>query len=129
MCHFLNLNCLDMKIEKMGIEPEAMDILSHYDWPGNVRELENIIERAIVLSDGDTIKVSDLPILLETPLSKDFLRLPEEDMPLNNALESLERQLIEKAMDKASGVKMKAAQMLGLKTSTFYYKLEKYGMI
>ncbi len=129
VCHFLNLKCSDMKIKKMGIEPEAMDILSHYDWPGNVRELENIVERAIVLSDGDTIKASDLPILLEIPLSNDFLRLPKEDMPLNDSLESLERQLIEKAMDKASGVKMKAAQMLGLKTSSLYYKLEKYGMV
>ncbi|MDQ1327055.1 MAG: two-component system, NtrC family, response regulator HydG, partial [Candidatus Poribacteria bacterium] len=95
---------------------------------GNVRELENVIERAVVLCEGEEIGLIDLPILLGDP-RRMTLNLPREDLPLDQALEDLERQLIGRALEKSKGVKTEAARILGLKTSALYYKLEKYGMI
>ena len=99
-----------------------------YSWPGNVRELENVIERAVVLCEDNEIGLNDLPVLLGDP-NRSALRLFQEDMPLVDALEDLERQLIARAMEKAGGVKTEAARILGLKTSALYYKLEKYRMV
>jgi len=61
--------------------------------------------------------------------SRTTLRLFKEDLPLVEALEDLERQLIARALEKSKGVKTEAARILGLKTSALYYKLEKYGMM
>jgi two-component system response regulator HydG len=82
----------------------------------------------VVLCEREEISLSDLPILLGDP-SRTTLRLLKEDLPLVEALEDLERQLIARALEKAKGVKTEAARILGLKTSALYYKLEKYDMI
>ena len=87
-----------------------------------------MIERALVLCDGDEIQLRDFPILLENG-GQNILSLPEEDLPLDMLLENLERRLIERAMEKAGGVKTKTADILGIKTSALYYKLEKYKLI
>jgi len=105
-----------------------MQELANYCWPGNVRELENVIERAVVLCENDEIGLNDLPILLGDP-NRTTLRLLRDDLPLVEALEDLERQLIARALEKSKGVKTEAARILGLKTSALYYKLEKYSMI
>ncbi|MBD3184720.1 response regulator [Candidatus Poribacteria bacterium] len=126
--HFLRKKSSQLNKKQSHITPEAMQELSKYVWPGNVRELENVIERTVVLSENDEIGLNDLPILLNDP-SRTTLNLLHEDMPLVEALEDLERQLIARAMEKSKGVKTEAARILGLKTSALYYKLEKYEMI
>ena len=105
-----------------------MKELMNYSWPGNVRELENVIERAVVLCEREEIGLNDLPILLGDP-TRTTLRLLREDLPLVEALEDLERQLIARALEKSKGVKTEAARILGLKTSALSYKLEKYAML
>ncbi|MCK5732588.1 MAG: sigma-54-dependent Fis family transcriptional regulator, partial [Candidatus Latescibacteria bacterium] len=127
--HFLEKTCARLSRKTAGIAPRAMEVLVDYHWPGNVRELENVLERAIVLCDGDQIGVNDLPLLLRDSGSERMLRVPEGDLPLTETLEDLEKQLIERAFEKARGVKTRAAQILGIKTSALYYKLEKYDMI
>jgi two-component system response regulator HydG len=102
--------------------------MQKYHWPGNIRELENLIERAIVLCDGDEILLQDFPVLLGNG-GHNILNVPKEDMPLTMVMEDLELQLIKRAMEKAGGVKTKAAEILGMKTSALYYKLEKYNLI
>jgi len=124
--HFLEKKCAQLGRKRVKIHPRAMELLLNYCWPGNVRELENVLERAIVLCDGDEICVSDLPILTEEIDWGAVLRLPDTQMPLTQTLEELERQLIERALEKAKGIKTRAAQILGIKTSALYYKLEKY---
>ena len=104
-----------------------MEKLLAYDWPGNVREFENVLERGAVLCDAGQIRDADLPLFSQGEASSLFI--PENKLDLNQALESVEKQLLEKAMDQARGVKTEAAQLLGIKTSALYYKLEKYGMI
>ena len=126
--HFLKKKSAEMKKPVLRISQQALEALQKYDLPGNVRELENLIERALVLCDGDEIQLRDFPILLKNG-GQNILNLPEEDLPLDMVLEDLERQLIERAMEKAGGVKTKTADILGIKTSALYYKLEKYKMI
>ncbi|MBM3242393.1 sigma-54-dependent Fis family transcriptional regulator [Candidatus Poribacteria bacterium] len=126
--HFLQKKSAEMKKPVLRISQQALEDLSKYNWPGNIRELENLIERALVLCDGDEIQLRDFPLLLENG-GQNILRLPEEDLPLDMLLENLERRLIERAMEKAGGVKTKTADILGIKTSALYYKLEKYKLI
>jgi two-component system response regulator HydG len=109
----------------------ALDRLMEYDWPGNVRELENVMERALVLAEGEVLMEDDLPFLpsgdaLDTSLLD--AALSGGGMDLNQAVEGLEERLLRRALEQARGVKAEAARLLGLKTSALYYKLEKYGI-
>jgi two-component system response regulator HydG len=111
-----------------GVDDAALARLCLYNWPGNVRELENVIEQALVFAEGDKIGVSALPGQLRGGGSESTLAVPTGEMTLPEVLEDLERQLIQKAYDKSSGVKTETARLLGIKTSALYYKLEKYGI-
>ena len=109
----------------------AVARLREYDWPGNVRELENVMERALVLSEGPVLQEDDLPFLARgTALDTSLLDavIPEGGLDLNQAVDGLEERLIRKALEQARGVKAEAARLLGLKPSALYYKLEKYGI-
>ena len=125
--HFAARLCRARGLTPVTIEPEALNLLGRYHWPGNVRELENVIERALVLCEGNRISTRDLPFAdastkLEVPL-------PGGHPPLREVVEQVERQLIERAMRAADGNKSEAARLLDLKASVLYYKLEKYGLI
>ncbi|MCB9540779.1 MAG: sigma-54-dependent Fis family transcriptional regulator [Myxococcales bacterium] len=109
------------------ISPGALEALQRYPWPGNVRELENAIEQSLVFAEGDTLEKRDLPAHV-TGTSLSMPTLPDDDMPLTERLETLEKALIERAFDQAEGVKTECARLLGIKTSALYYKLEKYGI-
>ena len=126
--HFLRKKSSQLNKDLPRVNERALQELMNYSWPGNIRELENVIERAVVLCEREEIGLNDLPILLGDP-SRTTLRLLREDLPLVEALEDLERQLIGRALEKAKGVKTEAARILGLKTSALYYKLEKYDML
>ena len=97
-------------------------LLLEYRWPGNVRELENIIERAILLSPGETLRVD---AALARPTEE--YHLGQEN--LNQILEKLERRLIQDALAQAEGVQAQAAKLLGIQRSTLQYKLQKYGFL
>lgn len=110
------------------ISKEARDLLLQYDYPGNVRELENIIERSLVVSRGDTITVQDLPFQIREELQEAKLHLDPEGESLNAMLSHIERDLILKALEKHEGVQTKAAQSLGLSERVLRYKMHKYGL-
>ena len=111
-----------------GIDEAALARLQAHAWPGNVRELENVVEQSLVFAEGPSIGVGALPASLKASSSESALSVPHGNMSLPEILEDLERQLIEKAYDKAGGVKTECARILGVKTSALYYKLEKYGI-
>jgi two-component system response regulator HydG len=120
-----------------GITDAALARLYAYRWPGNVRELGNVIEQALVFTDGDRITPEALPEALrmttEARLSTHEsgaadLPVPSGTMALPDLLDDLEKQLILKAYTQAKGVKTETARLLGIKTSALYYKLEKYGI-
>ncbi len=108
---------------------DALARMRHYDWPGNVRQLENVVEQALVFAEGTAIGVEDLPPAISGLSPAAALHLPDDERPLPDILEDLERQLIVRALERADGVKTEAARMLGIKTPSLYYKLEKYGLI
>jgi two-component system NtrC family response regulator len=107
--------------------PEAlMPYFEVYRWPGNVRELENIIERIIVLTDGELVRLADLPDCLRVePDRKNLLqlKLPPEGI----SLESVEKELILTALRKFDWNRSRAAQYLDLSRKTLIYRMEKYG--
>ncbi len=106
------------------ISCKATELLQNYAWPGNVRELENILERAINLADMNhesSLTISHFPSLVEkTQLS--------EEKTLPQAVESLEKQIIIKALKKVNGNKTQAAKILGIHSSALYRKLNKYDL-
>ncbi len=114
-----------------GLSEEALSRLVEYDWPGNVRELENIMERALVLAEGEVLIEDDLPFLPPSAGPDTTLieaAIPTGGMDLNQAVEGIEARLLRRALQQAKGVKAEAARLLGIKPSALYYKLEKYGI-
>ncbi len=124
--YFLNKFSRQMGKPIQNIDPEAMETLKLYDWPGNVRELANVIERSVVLGEGNILKIVDLPKSLTHSADKIVSKGPAGSFP--QAVENLEKELINEALEEAHGNKSKAARQLGLKRTTFNNKLKKYEM-
>lgn len=124
--YFLEKLTVKNRSDKKKINKEGMKLLINYSWPGNIRELENLIERLIVISEGNEID----PLLVGAHLSNSLtVGADYYSLPLDDAVCAFEKSLIVQAMKKANGVKNRAAKMLGISTSVLYYKLEKYGLI
>ena len=128
--HFFEKKCREMNLPLRCLTDGAIQTLVDYRWPGNVRELENVIERTIVLADGDEVGSHDLPLTFEDSSERRQAVVGDEadGMLLNQRLDALENDLITRAMGEANQVKTRAAELLGIKTSALYYKLEKYGI-
>lgn len=131
--HFTKKKCGEMNIPPKRLTEEALTGLKSYPWPGNVRELENVIERTMVLVDGEQIGYHDLPLAFDEAAVKEeaadgAAAADDGSLLLNEHLDELERDLIVRAMEEARHVKTKAASLLGIKTSALYYKLDKYGL-
>lgn len=126
--HFMVKKCEEMNIILKRLTDEAMTGLVRYPWPGNVRELENVIERTIVLSDGEQVDYQDLPLIFDEVSVDRERQGTGGSIALNERLDDMERDLIARAMDEANHVKTKAASLLGIKTSALYYKLDKYDL-
>jgi two-component system response regulator AtoC len=99
--------------------PEVLDLFISYDWPGNVRELENIIERAVILSDSEQIGKEDVSIPAVHAV---------RDTPAASSLEEMEKEHIQKVLLEAEGNQSKASQILGIDRKTLYLKLKRYGI-
>jgi two-component system response regulator PilR (NtrC family) len=111
------------------IDADAMKALTSYQWPGNVRELENMIERLVIISHGDTIGSEYIPdFVRNTPPCSDLVALdiPEEGLDLETILENAEKTLLRKALEKSGGVKTEAAKLLKLSFRSFRHRLQKY---
>jgi DNA-binding NtrC family response regulator len=121
--YFLKKTCCRMGKCVKSIEPEALDLLCHYQWPGNVRELENVIERAVILASSDRITVDDLPADLAQ-----LYGVPSDSQLLDNSLAAVEREQILKVLRETGGNKARAAAILGITKKTLYSKLRTYGI-
>jgi len=106
-----------------GLSPEALAALTAYHWPGNVRELMNIVERSVVLGEGSTIGLNDLPVDLALPRGRSAAA---EASPLNEATEQFQRQMVLRALERARGNVSEAARLLGVHRNSLKGKLRRW---
>jgi transcriptional regulator with GAF, ATPase, and Fis domain len=107
-----------------GATPAAYALLQGYGWPGNVRELRNVIERAMLLSDGDRLDARDFTVTSGAVSASDEFELP----PTGVDLEKLERSLVAQALKRSGGNQTKAGTFLGLNRDQIRYRIEKFGL-
>jgi two-component system response regulator PilR (NtrC family) len=126
---FVDRYARELGKDPVPVDAEAMDLLIAYGYPGNVRELENVIERAVALSRGDSIGVDLMPpTLLRPPESAVAATIPQGGIDLDALLADYERSLIAEALRMCGGVKKHAARLLGLSFRSLRYRLDKLGM-
>jgi len=113
------------------VSQDAMRRLMAYSWPGNVRQLENAIERAVAISAGRSqIDVTDLPVEIQQaqePALPSTVSLPEDGLDLDAFIAHVERELIERSLERTGGNKGRAAKLLNLKRTTLVEKLKRFG--
>jgi transcriptional regulator with GAF, ATPase, and Fis domain len=126
--HFLQKHKKECQLRAKKISGHALQSLLDYPWPGNVRELESVIERAVILAEGEMINEEDLPpeILHKVTNQAASSAIDVPDGGLN--LEELEKYLLTRALEKSGGVVAKAARLLGLTYRTFQYRMIKFGL-
>jgi DNA-binding NtrC family response regulator len=115
----------------MQVSQDAMRSLMAYQWPGNVRQLENAIERAVALSGGRReVDVVDLPAEVQTTPQDavaPFVDFPESGLDLPAYLATIERELIQRSLERTGGNRNKAAELLRIKRTTLVEKLKRLG--
>jgi two-component system, NtrC family, response regulator AtoC len=127
--HFMDVCNRNLGLEIEGIEQDAMRLLLDYAWSGNVRELENVIERAMVLTEGPRIGEEDLPHHVRSPVRPlDDAELGEDELSVKKHGAVLERRLIQKALERTGGNKTRAAELLELSSRALLYKMRDYGL-
>jgi transcriptional regulator with PAS, ATPase and Fis domain len=122
--HFLTRFARESGKAIRGVTPAALQRLMSFHWPGNVRELENILERAVALSDGGTVDAGDIHLDI-SPAPNSAHR---EFLPEGMTLEQWEDQMILEALRRAGGNKSQAARLLGLSRNALRYRLSKIGV-
>jgi DNA-binding NtrC family response regulator len=120
--HFLKRFAEENGRPALSISDVALGQLASYGWPGNVRELENVIERAVVLADGDTIEPRHLPAEVAVAVKR-------SDVPVipGATMDELERYAILKTLESVGGSTGRAAEILGVSVRKIQYKLQEYG--
>ena len=112
------------------VAQDAIRRLMAYSWPGNVRQLENAIERAVAISAGrPQIDAADLPVEIQQaePALPSTVSLPEDGLDLDVFIAHVERELIERSLERTGGNKGRAAKLLNLKRTTLVEKLKRFG--
>lgn len=127
--HLLERQRERLGLDVSSVDPEAMAVLLEYSWPGNIRELENVIERALVLTDGDTITLEDLPEIVRRPAPEGpGVAIDGGDLSVKRQGAKLEKHLIQLALDRTGGNKTQAAELLELSPRALRYKVQEYGI-
>ncbi len=134
--HFVERFCRDLKKRPLAFSAEAVDEMQRYEWPGNVRELQNCIERACILTEGDTIRPRHLNLSFREGIAAEAPPDAWEQIDLagtmadasRRILIEVERRKIVKALQEAGGQKPKAADLLQVSYKTFVQKLKDYGI-
>jgi two-component system response regulator PilR (NtrC family) len=132
--HFVGRFATQMGKQVTGISGAAMACLKAYAWPGNIRELENAIERAVALERTPSILVESLPEQLRGASSSAAApsaqpeNFPDAGFDLEQHVQHIEREYIAEALRRAGGVKVKAAELLGMSFRSFRYYMKKYDL-
>jgi DNA-binding NtrC family response regulator len=124
--HFVQQFASEFKSPARSIGPSAERALLTYGWPGNVRELRNLVERAVLLAEKDTLDTTDFDSLAPGAASGHASAVPLPPGGLN--LEDVERQLVVTALERTGGNQTRAAVLLGLNRDQIRYRIEKFGL-
>ncbi len=124
--HFIQVHSREMGKPAKEVTPEALQLLTDYPWPGNIREVRNVMERAVILANGQPIQKKDLPLELCRAAVDEHFKERGAMMPLDLSLEDLERQYILSTVKRTNGNKTLAAKKLGISRSTLIEKLKRY---
>lgn len=130
--HFIKKYSVEANKIITEIKNDALEVLQEYSWPGNIRELENVIERAVVMSDSDFLSIKDLPENIINNIGNlEELNKPSanQNNNLTDLIEKYERGLIQDALNKSENNISKASKILGIKRTTLRYKMDKYDLI
>jgi two-component system response regulator AtoC len=126
--HFIHKYSRELNNPIEGIIPEALNCLLNYSWKGNVRELENVIERAIVLTESNQIQVENLPLEIQSPKEESRVSSLNDELSIKKASRYLEKDLIKKALHKTNGNHTHAAKLLEISHRALLYKIKEYGV-
>jgi DNA-binding NtrC family response regulator len=121
--HFMEKYNKEMGKNCVSVSDRAMNVLMNYEWKGNIRELQNVIERAIIFAETDTIDISDIGLVSVTGDPTE-----DPDKTLQDALRSFEKQYIIRILKKHKGDKAQAAKEMGIGVSTLYRKISELEM-
>lgn len=124
--HFLKKYTERIKKKVVSVSPDAMNSLSGYDWPGNVRALENVMERAVILTNHNIIMPEDLPEFIRESQGK--TSGSQEIAYGEHTLEELEKDYILNTLEQYKWNQKKASDILGISTTTLWRKLKSYGI-
>ncbi|MCM2356696.1 MAG: sigma-54 dependent transcriptional regulator [Geobacteraceae bacterium] len=129
--HFIESFNKEFNKRVKGISGAAQQLLTEYHWPGNIREMKNVIERAIILGNEDTLLPDVLPLEItarvpvSAPAGTTVFRLPPEGVDI----EEVEKELIRQALEVSEGNQSKAAKKLNLGIDAFRYRMKKFGYL
>jgi transcriptional regulator with PAS, ATPase and Fis domain len=129
--HLLDRASKDLGREVPGITNEALDALRRYPWPGNVRELRNVIDRIVILKQGnDAIALDELPSEIRSASrAAERPGCPFELPETGVDLEAVEKGLIEQALERTKNNQSQSARLLGISRFALRYRMEKYGLL
>jgi two-component system NtrC family response regulator len=120
--HYVDQFNREFRKNVTSVAPEAMQALEAYPWPGNIRELRNAVERAMLLTEAETLLPEHFPVLGPRPRVSQGLELPAGGVDL----EQLERDLVVQALTRTGGNQTRAAALLGLNRDQIRYRIEKF---
>jgi transcriptional regulator with GAF, ATPase, and Fis domain len=133
--HFIHRFCHEHGVKNKRIDREAILFLSDYGWKGNVRELENLMQRLVLMTDGESITTSHLPphivnaaATFEAKQKRTNSIVPENGINLDQEVARHEYELLSTALERSGGVKIKAAELLGLNKDKMKYLCKKYNL-
>jgi DNA-binding NtrC family response regulator len=129
--YFVSIYCAANGFPLKRIADDAMLALKRYPWPGNVRELENAIQRIVIMTDGDTITLKDLPGEIVQAAGRDMrgrARIPSSGINLDKEIESVEKRYVQEALEQAKQSKPDAARLLGVDRNRLNYLCRKYNL-
>jgi two-component system response regulator HydG len=120
--HFLDRIASDTGLPRKTLSPGAMELLTGHEWPGNIREIENVVQRAVALSEGETIQPDDLPDRIR------HLMITEEAPCYSGTGKGGEHLMIEKALHNFEGDKTQAARFIGWSRPKLYRRMRHFGI-
>jgi len=114
----------ELKKKVDSVDPEALKVMLRHHWPGNIRELENVVERAVLLTDQGTITLDDLQIGEHVVTASGERALVVKIPPTGIPLEEIERQAVTEALKMSNWIQKDAAELLGISPRVMNYKIK-----